>query len=88
MDLASMSAEKNYAEAWQAANKEVPVSRETLNKVNNMHNYPLRTKDDFRWFVLFNYISAIDDKLNNGKENTYLQQIQKNIRISAEKYLS
>jgi hypothetical protein len=79
---------KTHAEAWQKANKESPVSRELLKEVGNMHNYPLRTKDDFRWFVLFNYINTIDAKLDRSKENSFLQRVQQNIRISAEKYLS
>lgn len=77
----------SYAEAWKEANKTNPVSREFLHEINNMHNYPIRTKEDFRWFVLFNYIDSIDAKLNRGKENSFLRHIQRNIRISAEKYM-
>jgi hypothetical protein len=79
---------KSKPEALKKADENSPVSRELLNRVSSMHNYPLRTKDDFRWFVLFNHINAIDAKLDKSKENTFLQRIQQNIRISAEKYLS
>jgi|GEM_PF-4677607 len=78
---------KSYADAWEEANKANPVSRGLLHEINNMHNTPMQTKDDFRWFVLFNYIEAIDVKLNRGKQNSFLRHIQRNIRISAEKYL-
>jgi uncharacterized phage-associated protein len=79
---------KTHTEAWQEADKDSPVSRELLNDVKNMHNYPIRTKEDFRWFVLFNHVRSIDSKLNHSVESTFLQRIQENIRISAEKYLS
>jgi len=79
---------KNHTEAWQKADEDSPVGRELLNDVKNMHEYPMRTKEDFRWFVLFNYVRSIDAKLNRSVESTFLQRIQENIRVSAEKYLS
>lgn len=91
--IKSLFAEKNiygvktHMDAWQKADENSPVSRELLKNLNDMTNYPLRTKEDFRWFVLFNHINSIDRKLNRSVESTFLQRIQENIRISAEKYL-
>jgi hypothetical protein len=78
---------KSHAEAWKQADADAPVSRETLLKVQQMHNYPMVTKDDFRFFVLMNYIKAIAKITDKSKDATFLDRIQDNILQSAEKFL-
>lgn len=78
---------KTHVEAWQAADKDSPIGIDLLNRVREMHNTPLETKEDFRFFVLFNHIRAIHRSLNRTVDDTFLQRIQDNILYSAEKHL-
>jgi len=64
-----------------------PVSPKTIQQIRNMCNQKFRTKDDFRWFVLFNVLFSLARQLQPGIDDAYLLQIQDNIRLSAELYM-
>jgi hypothetical protein len=78
---------RSHFDAIVAANRECPIGPELINDTRQMLSIPLRTKDDFRWFVLFNLLHALLWKLKPTTEDTFLYQAQDNIRTSAEKYL-
>lgn len=40
-----------------------------LKSIAVMFDFPLRTREDFRWYVLFNMVMAIDHKINNDPEH-------------------
>ena len=77
----------SHFDAIVAANSECPISPELIDETRQMLSIPLSTKDDFRWFVLFNLLNALLWKLKPTTEDTFLYQAQNNIRTSAEKYL-
>jgi hypothetical protein len=78
---------KNHMQAWQEADKAHPGNMKTLIDIHKMNNYDLSTLEDYRWFVLFNVVFAIDRKVNHSKQHTYLQRIQENILFAAHKFL-
>lgn len=83
----SSSQFKNYAEAIRKADETTPANMETLIRLNNKNNYPIKTKEDVRFYVLINYIRSIDEALNKTLEDAYLRRIQDNILYAAEMYL-
>jgi len=78
---------KSHFEAINKADKNTPISIDTLRELQAMHNYPITTKEDFRFFVLMNHIRAIVRRLDDSKEASFLNRIQDNILLSAEKFL-
>ena len=75
------------AEAYEASRENAPATYEYLCKVAEMYEIPLRTKEDFRWFVLFNLLFSIDKKLNAMPDDVFYREMQRNIRTAAEMFL-
>ena len=78
---------KSYAEAASAAIEKCPVELESLQKISQMINYPLRTKEDFRWFVLFNILFSLARKIEPELDDYFSLEIQKRIHTTAEMFL-
>jgi 6-pyruvoyl-tetrahydropterin synthase len=78
---------KNHSDAWQKAEKEYPPTKEMLARLIASHSYPLETKNDVRFFVLFNHIRHIAGELDRGLEHAYLERIQDNILLAAERFM-
>ena len=78
---------ESYAEAFKTADKEYPPTPDLIRELRDNNNTPLETKEDVRFFVLFNMVKSIDEKLNNTTEDWFLRRIQHNILLAAEKYL-
>ena len=77
---------KNYCEAIDRADAEYPASPGLIKSMTSTTN-SLQTKNDFRWFVLFNFVRSIDEKLNKSKEDVFLRRVQFNILEAAERFL-
>jgi len=77
---------KTHSEAWQAADKDWPIGVETLNKIHAMNTWPPKTKEDFRWYILFNIITVMMRELNNDIDTTHWMRIQHNIECSVNDY--
>ena len=77
---------KNHADAWQQADMEYPPGIELIRGVQEANGH-VQTREDFRWYVLFNHIRSIDAKLNPSKRHTFLRRIQDNILLAAERML-
>lgn len=78
---------KTNAEAIAAAIQKYPVSPDLLNNVRISHSDPIITRDDFRWFVLFNLLFSLSRHIENTPEDAYLNEIQNRILISANLFL-
>lgn len=77
----------SFAEAFQEADKKYPPTPDLIRELQSDNNTPLETKEDVRFFVLFNMVRSIDEKLNNNTEDWFLRRVQQNILLAAEKYL-
>ncbi len=74
----------NKAERMQRENS---FNLDDLKRIAAMFNFSLRTREDFRWHVLFNMVMAIDRKINDGPENGKWRDKQEKILLAADRYL-
>lgn len=77
----------SYCEVFREADKKYPPTLDIIRELQSNNNTPLETKEDVRFFVLFNMVRSIDEKLNDTTEDWFLRRIQHNILLAAEKYL-
>lgn len=78
---------KDYSEVIKKADSDTPATMGTLRRIDAMHDYPIKTKEDVRFYVLMNHIRSIHETLNKGLDMDYLRRIQDNILFAAEKFL-
>ena len=80
---------KDHVEAWKKADEQYPPTKETLDGLIGSHGHICRfeTKNDIRFFVLFNHLRHIANQLDRSKEHTFLERIQDNILHAAEKFM-
>ena len=78
---------KDYSEAFQSADKKYPPTPDLIRELRNNSNTPLVTKEDVRFFILFNMLRSIDKKVNDSTEDWFLRRVQHNILLAAERYL-
>jgi len=80
---------KNHTEAWKKADEQYPPTKEMLASLIDSHGHinRLETKNDVRFFVLFNHLRHIAGQLDRSKHHTFLERIQDNILHAAEKFM-